>query len=160
MRRSLVKQNPSSNTTSSSVSGLMLPLRSSVYILKSEPGNERGSAHFGNFPAARGFVYQLRRCETSRGDDTFSTRGPLRYEGPLRYQGPSDTSGHREVLVPQDLPQRPSLEVKLFRGRLRNRFCRVQARKTQHFLKYQPRLEITVQSVTPAESLCADCGPP
>lgn len=67
-RRSLVKQNPSSNPTSSSVSGLMLPLRSSVYILKSEPGNERGSAHFGNFPAARGFVYQLRRCETSRGD--------------------------------------------------------------------------------------------
>lgn len=76
-RRSLVKQNPSSNPTSSSVSGLMLPLRSSVYILKSEPGNERGSAHFGNFPAARGFVYQLRRCETSAetsGDDTFSTR--------------------------------------------------------------------------------------
>lgn len=136
MRRSLVKQNPSSKPTSSSVSGLMLPLRSSVYILKSEPGNERGSAHFGNFPAARGFVYQLRRCETSCGDE--------RRRHVFHPMDPSDTGGHREVIVPQDLPQRPSREVKLFRGRIRNRFCRVQARKPQHFLKYQPRLEITV----------------
>lgn len=80
MRRSFVKQNPSFNPSSSSVSGLMLPLRSSVYILKSEPGNERGSAHFRNFQAARGFVYQLRRCETSRGDDTFS----IRWAPPIR----------------------------------------------------------------------------
>lgn len=136
-RRSLVKQNPSSKPTSSSVSGLMLPLRSSVYIHKSEPGNERGSAHFGNFPAARGFVYQLRRCETSRGDE--------RRRHVFHPMSPSDTRGHRDVLVPQDLLQRPSREVRLFPGRLRNRFCPVQARKTQHFLKYQPRLEIAVR---------------
>lgn len=59
-----------SNVTSSKrVCGLMVPLRSSVYILKSEPGNERSSAHFPNFFAARGFVYQTQPCETPRGDE-------------------------------------------------------------------------------------------
>lgn len=72
----------------------MLPLRSSAYILKSEPGNERSPAHFGHFPAARGSVYQLRRCETPRVDE--ATRLPS--HGPLRDGAGSQRRGATPLL--------------------------------------------------------------
>lgn len=95
---SLIKKNPSflNLTSSKRVCGLMLPLRSSVYILKSEPGNERSSAHFPTSPQHVALFIKLSVAEARAG----KSGG----------QAPRGEAGPRGHLARLRLPRRPLWE--------------------------------------------------
>lgn len=109
---------PPNVTSSKCVCGLMLPLRSSIYTLQSEPGNERSSAHFRTSPqhVALFIIFGVAKPRAGKsGGNTLLPRGKLRHAGPPGSSCPAQFTaaalvrGHFAKVTP-------------FLGQLRNSF--------------------------------------